>query len=172
MCQYWFSPPQKVLTFHALELSRAILGAGSIRYWCSAGRGGFGISPLECLRTSFYCIAYKNPEPSDPRQGWKVKTSPVPIKDPYFATLKSTNYLANALVALDAQLEGFDQVRDAATAALLLSCMGIGSNDSLLGPLPCMQTQGLRMYFVRAREGCCDCRGCLQTAKVTWRRDQ
>ncbi|CAL8470838.1 g10380 [Coccomyxa elongata] len=82
---------------------------GSIKYWCSAGRGGFGISPLECLRSSFYCMAYKNPEPSDPRQGWKVKTSPVPIKDPYFATLKSTNYLANALVALDAQLEGFDQ---------------------------------------------------------------
>ena len=34
----------------------------------------------------------------------------MPIKDPYFATLKSTNYLANALVALDAQLEGYDQV--------------------------------------------------------------
>ena len=44
-------------------------------------------------------------------QGWKVRTSPVPIKDPYFATLKSNNYLPNALVALDAQLEGFDQVR-------------------------------------------------------------
>ena len=43
-------------------------------------------------------------------QGWKVKTSPVPIKDPYFATLKSNNYLPNALLALDAQLEGFDQV--------------------------------------------------------------
>ena len=35
----------------------------------------------------------------------------MPIKDPYFATLKSNNYLPNALVALDAQLEGFDQVR-------------------------------------------------------------
>ena len=39
-----------------------------------------------------------------------MKTSPVPIKDPYFATLKSNNYLPNALLALDAQLEGFDQV--------------------------------------------------------------
>lgn len=35
----------------------------------------------------------------------------MPIKDPYFATLKSNNYLPNALVALDAQLEGFDQVQ-------------------------------------------------------------
>lgn len=80
-----------------------------MRYWLGAGRGGFGISPLECLQTSFYCMVYKAP-PLDPTKGWTVKTSPVPIKDPYFATLKSTNYLPNALVALDAQLEGFDQV--------------------------------------------------------------
>lgn len=84
--------------------------AGNMRYWLGAGRGSFGISPLECLQTSFYCVAYKSAESPDPSIGWKVKTSPVPIKDPYFATLKSTNYLANALVALDAQLEGFDQV--------------------------------------------------------------
>ncbi|KAK9904013.1 hypothetical protein WJX75_002557 [Coccomyxa subellipsoidea] len=82
---------------------------GNMRYWLGAGRGSFGISPLECLQTSFYCVAYKSAESPDPSIGWKVKTSPVPIKDPYFATLKSTNYLANALVALDAQLEGFDQ---------------------------------------------------------------
>ena len=37
----------------------------------------------------------------------------MPIKDPYFATLKSNNYLPNALVALDAQLEGFDQANPA-----------------------------------------------------------
>lgn len=40
----------------------------------------------------------------------QVKTSPVPQKDGYFATLKSTNYLVNALAVLDAQVEGFDQV--------------------------------------------------------------
>ncbi len=55
-------------------------------------------------------------------QGWKVKTSPVPIKDPYFATLKSNNYLPNALVALDAQLEGFDQVHLAPYWALAKAC--------------------------------------------------
>ena len=89
--------------------TKATCGAGSVRYWLGAGRGGFGISPLECLQTSFYCMVYKAP-PLDPTKGWTVKTSPVPIKDPYFATLKSTNYMPNALVALDAQLEGFDQV--------------------------------------------------------------
>ncbi len=84
-----------------------------MRYWVGAGRGGFGISPLECLHTSFYCMVYKSAAGSagDPLAGWTVKTSPVPIKDPFFATVKSTNYLANALVALDAQLEGYDQVR-------------------------------------------------------------
>ena len=40
----------------------------------------------------------------------QVKTSPVPAKDPYFSSLKSTNYLQNALNVLDAQSEGFDQV--------------------------------------------------------------
>ena len=92
-----------------------------MRYWLGAGRGGFSISPLECLHTSFYCMVYKVP-PLDPKEGWTVKTSPVPVKDPYFATLKSTNYLPNALVALDAQLEGFDQVccRCCCTASPLL----------------------------------------------------
>lgn len=82
---------------------------GSIRYWLGAGQGGFGISPLECLEPSFYCMVYQSKETPDHSKGWKVRTSPVPIKDPYFATLKSNNYLPNALVALDAQLEGFDQ---------------------------------------------------------------
>lgn len=65
---------------------------------------------MECLQSSFYCVLYRNPDLPDPIKGWTVKTSPVPIKDPYFATLKSNNYLPNALVALDAQLEGYDQV--------------------------------------------------------------
>ena len=42
----------------------------------------------------------------------------MPIKDPYFATLKSNNYLPNALVALDAQLEGFDQAMAASQMSM------------------------------------------------------
>ena len=33
----------------------------------------------------------------------------MPAKNPYFATLKSTNYLVNALCLMDAEAEGFDQ---------------------------------------------------------------
>jgi hypothetical protein len=40
----------------------------------------------------------------------QVKTSPVPQKDQYFATTKSTNYLVNALALLDAEVENYDQV--------------------------------------------------------------
>lgn len=38
-----------------------------------------------------------------------MKTTEVPIKHRYFATLKSTNYLQNALAVADAQAEGYDQ---------------------------------------------------------------
>lgn len=38
-----------------------------------------------------------------------MKTSPVPMKPPFFAALKSTNYLPNALAVMDAEAEGFNQ---------------------------------------------------------------
>ncbi len=166
-----------------------------MRFWLSAGRGGFGLSGSECLDSTFYCVVYthEKPEeeldgehgaqapavapgalcrwlyvpplvcrgkraapscmpvggaaaaqrtwssrfldrgqreactpgwgvhgcpflprpprpPADYLQGWRVKTSPVPIKAPFFAGLKSTNYLPNALNLMDAEAEGFDQV--------------------------------------------------------------
>ena len=38
-----------------------------------------------------------------------MKTSSVPAKDPYFATLKSTNYLVNTLCLMDAEADEVDQ---------------------------------------------------------------
>lgn len=43
-------------------------------------------------------------------RGWRVKTSPVPIKAPFFSLIKSNNYLPNALNLMDAQAEEYDQV--------------------------------------------------------------
>ena len=40
-----------------------------------------------------------------------MRTSPVPPKPAFFARLKSTNYLPNALAAADAQRMGFNQAR-------------------------------------------------------------
>ena len=47
---------------------------------------------------------------NDYLRGRKVVTSSVPIKDPYFATLKSVNYLPNALACMDGEQQGVDYV--------------------------------------------------------------
>ena len=83
---------------------------GSVRYWLSAGPGGYGIGPAECVGSSFYVIVFK-PEPYPERyyqQGVKLVTSQIPIKPPLFARIKSTNYLPNVLVVLEAKDRGAD----------------------------------------------------------------
>ncbi len=83
---------------------------GSVRYWLSAGPGGYGLGPAECVRSSFYVIVFKQeayPE-SYYRDGMKLVTSQVPIKPPLFARIKSTNYLPNVLVVLEAKDRGAD----------------------------------------------------------------
>jgi 4-amino-4-deoxychorismate lyase len=86
---------------------------GWVRFYLSPGRGGFGLSSLECIRSSLYVMVIKRfieqESSSDAHlTGWKVKTSPVPMKAPFFATLKSTDYLPNALCLVDAEVEGYD----------------------------------------------------------------
>jgi len=83
---------------------------GSVRYWLSAGPGGFGLAPTECIGSSFYVMIFAGliyPE-SLYTQGMKVVTSTVPIKAPFFARVKSTNYLPNVMVVLEAKERGAD----------------------------------------------------------------
>jgi len=83
---------------------------GSVRYWLSAGPGGFGLAPSECVGSSFYVIVFKAesyPE-SFYTEGVKVVTSTIPIKPPFFAKVKSTNYLPNVLVVIEAKERGAD----------------------------------------------------------------
>lgn len=78
---------------------------GSVRYWLSAGPGGFALGPAECVGSSFYVIVFKQefyPQ-SYYTEGVKVITSQIPIKPPFFARTKSTNYLPNVLVVLEAK---------------------------------------------------------------------
>jgi 4-amino-4-deoxychorismate lyase len=78
---------------------------GSVRYWLSAGPGGFALGPAECIGSSFYVIIFKQefyPQ-SYYTEGVKVITSQIPIKPPFFARTKSTNYLPNVLVVLEAK---------------------------------------------------------------------
>ena len=83
---------------------------GSVRYWLSAGPGGFALGPGECTGSSFYVIVFK--QESYPEryysEGIKLVTSTIPIKPPLFARTKSTNYLPNVLVVLEANERGAD----------------------------------------------------------------
>src|SRR6266550_4809661 len=83
---------------------------GSVRYWLSAGPGGYGLGPAECVGSSFYVIVFNQeayPQ-SYYTEGLKVITSQIPIKPPFFARTKSTNYLPNVLVVLEAKDHGAD----------------------------------------------------------------
>lgn len=106
-------PPQSVDQMYRTILETAAascIASGHVRYWLSAGRGGFGLSPAECEGPSFYCVVYTTPDPPADAHlnGWKVKTSLVPAKNPYFSTLKSTNYLVNTLCLMDAEADELD----------------------------------------------------------------
>jgi 4-amino-4-deoxychorismate lyase len=95
---------------------------GQLRFYASAGPGGFALDQSECVKSVFYCVAVKkrqektqektNATPSESanesaaNRGVAVVTSSVPIKPPAFATVKSTNYLPNALVVADAKRRG------------------------------------------------------------------
>jgi 4-amino-4-deoxychorismate lyase len=83
---------------------------GSVRYWLSAGPGGFGLGPAECENSSFYVIVFTADAYPERyySEGMKVMTSTIPIKPPFFARVKSTNYLPNVLVALEASEKGAD----------------------------------------------------------------
>lgn len=80
----------------------------SIRFWLSAGPGGFSLDPSECIGSGFYVMIFKGevyPE-SFYTNGVKVVTSTVPMKPPLFARVKSTNYLPNVLVIIEAKEQG------------------------------------------------------------------
>jgi 4-amino-4-deoxychorismate lyase len=82
----------------------------AVRYWASVGPGGFGLAPNECVGSSFHVMIYaasKTPA-SVYAEGLKFITSSIPIKPPYFARCKSTNYLPNVLVVMEAKDKGAD----------------------------------------------------------------
>ena len=81
---------------------------GAIRYWLSAGPGGFSFSPAECPEPCFYCIIFEprsllvggiNPSVDGVAEATVVDT---PMKPTLLATAKSNNYLLNVLTHLEA----------------------------------------------------------------------
>jgi 4-amino-4-deoxychorismate lyase len=83
---------------------------GSIRYWLSSGTGSLGLTPAAGADPGFFVMIFAGlayPE-SWYTEGLKVMTTTYPIKPPLYAVTKSTNYLPNVLIQMEAQERGLD----------------------------------------------------------------
>jgi 4-amino-4-deoxychorismate lyase len=83
---------------------------GSIRYWASAGPGSLGLAPAAGAEPGFFVmifggLAYPETWYTD---GLRLMTTTYPIKPPLYAVTKSTNYLPNILMQMEAQESGLD----------------------------------------------------------------
>ena len=81
---------------------------GGLKILLGRGCGGLGVDPGECPVSSLYMIATKgSPLPeSFWENGISAARSSIPAKQPWIAQIKSTNYLANALMAREAGILG------------------------------------------------------------------
>jgi len=80
-----------------------------IRTIISRGPGGFSTNPFECPSSQLYIniIRYHELEEKDYREGVSVVLSKVPVKESFFATIKSCNYLQNVLMKMEAINAGY-----------------------------------------------------------------
>jgi branched-chain amino acid aminotransferase len=75
-----------------------------IRLFISRGPGGFTTNPYESPVSQIYIVVCRPTLPSAEHfiKGVAIKSSSVPIKKSYFATIKSCNYLPNVLMKKEA----------------------------------------------------------------------
>jgi len=83
-----------------------------IRLYVSRGPGSFDANPYACPRPELYVVATGTVESfmETHPQGATVRTSSVSAKTPFFARVKSCNYLQNALMKKEAVEAGVDLV--------------------------------------------------------------
>lgn len=77
---------------------------GLVRVLLGRGPGGFGLDPYESPVQSMYVVAYrlhKKPESVFEKGATAMRTS-IPAKQPWMATVKTTNYLPNVLMKREA----------------------------------------------------------------------
>ena len=81
-----------------------------VRVVLSRGPGSFSANPLDCPSSQLYVnvIRLHEPPPRHYRDGVRAVTSSIPIKKTFLATVKSCNYLPNALMKREALLGGYD----------------------------------------------------------------
>lgn len=76
----------------------------------SRGPGSFGVNPYDCPEPQLYIVIYKaGPSFMDAHpEGARVIASALPVKPSFFATIKTCNYLPNALMKKEAVDAGVD----------------------------------------------------------------
>jgi branched-chain amino acid aminotransferase len=91
------------------EIIREITAKGGeknclIRVILSRGPGSFTTNPFDCPSSHMYINVVRHHRPPEHwyKEGIPVITSHVPIKKPFFAVIKSCDYLPNVLMKMDA----------------------------------------------------------------------
>ncbi len=84
----------------------------SVRVVLSRGPGSMGCAPAESTGAALYILVYGLGKPFLERkpEGGTLRRSQVPVKAPLFATVKTCNYMANALMCAEAKAWGVDFV--------------------------------------------------------------
>ena len=83
---------------------------GSIRYWISSGPGSLELSPAAGAEPGFFVMIFPGLVYPDRyrTEGVRVMTTTYPIKPALYAITKTTNYMPNVLMQLEAKEKGFD----------------------------------------------------------------
>ncbi len=111
MASHSFSLSRRQLVATIIATVRAAnLPDSSIRMFLSRGPGGFSASPYECPESQLYIVVMvlQTPPEEKYQQGVSLRTSLIPVKNDYFANIKSCNYLPNVLMRKEADDAGVD----------------------------------------------------------------
>ena len=75
-----------------------------IRLFVSRGPGSFDVNPYDCPGPQLYVVStfLKKPFMDVHPDGAVVRTSHIPVKEPFFAAIKNCNYLPNVLMKKEA----------------------------------------------------------------------
>src|SRR5262245_43207979 len=83
---------------------------GARREWQCSGQGRLRLSPAAGAEPGFFVMVFAGLSYPDRwyTEGLRVMTTTYPIKPPLYAITKSTNYLPNVLMQIEAKEAGFD----------------------------------------------------------------
>ncbi len=83
---------------------------GAIRYWLSSGPGSLELSPVPGADPGFFVMIFGGLNYPERwySEGLRVMSTTYPIKPSLYAITKSTNYLPNVLMQMEAKAAGLD----------------------------------------------------------------